>query len=35
VNVTEILANPLAQQLLASAIPARFSYAALDGDPAW
>jgi hypothetical protein len=33
VNVTEILANPLSQQLLASAIPARFACTALDGDP--
>jgi hypothetical protein len=32
-NVTEILAKPLSQQLLASAIPARFAYTALDGDP--
>jgi Pyridoxamine 5'-phosphate oxidase len=32
-NVTEILAEPLSQQLLASAIPARFAYTALDGDP--
>jgi hypothetical protein len=32
-NVTEILANPLSQQLLASAIPARFASTALDGDP--
>ncbi len=32
-NVTEILADPLSQELLASSIPARFAYTALDGDP--
>lgn len=32
-NVTETLAKPLSQQLLASGIPARFAYTALDGDP--
>jgi Pyridoxamine 5'-phosphate oxidase len=32
-NVTEDLVKPLSQQLLASGIPARFAYTALDGDP--
>ncbi len=32
-NVTEILAKPLSQELLASGIPARLAYTALDGDP--
>ena len=32
-NVTEMLAKPLSQQLLASGIPARLAYTALDGDP--
>jgi len=35
VHVTEILANPQSHQLLASSIPARIGYSALDGDPAW
>jgi hypothetical protein len=33
VIVTEILANPLSQQLLTSTIPDRVAYSALDGDP--
>jgi hypothetical protein len=32
-NVTEVLAKPLSQELLASGIPARLAYTALDGDP--
>jgi Pyridoxamine 5'-phosphate oxidase len=32
-NVTEILAKPLSQELLASGIPARLAYTALDGYP--
>src|ERR687887_1049854 len=32
-NVTEILAKPLSQELLASGIPARLAYTAVDGDP--
>jgi hypothetical protein len=32
-DVADILANPLSQQLLTSHIPARFAYTGLDGDP--
>lgn len=32
-EVTEILAKPIAQELLGSAIPARFAYNGVDGDP--
>lgn len=32
-DVTEILARPLCQQLMASGIPARLAYTGLDGDP--
>ena len=32
-TVAEILAKPIAQELLFSDIPARFSYIGLDGDP--
>jgi hypothetical protein len=32
-DVTEVLAKPLSQQLLASDIPARLAYTGVDGDP--
>ena len=32
-TVTEVLAKPIAQELLASSIPARLAYVGLDGDP--
>jgi Pyridoxamine 5'-phosphate oxidase len=32
-SVTEVMAKPLSQQLLASGIPARLAYTALDGNP--
>jgi hypothetical protein len=32
-NVAEVLANPLSEQLLTSHIPARFAYTGADGDP--
>jgi hypothetical protein len=32
-DVAEILARPYSQQLLGSAIPARFAYSGLDGGP--
>ncbi len=32
-QVAEVLAKPISQELLASSIPARLAYTALDGDP--
>ena len=32
-TVAEVLAKPIAQELLASSVPARLAYAGLDGDP--
>ena len=32
-TVAEVLAKPIAQELLASSIPARLAYVGLDGDP--
>ena len=32
-NVAEVLAQPLSQELLGSHIPARFAYTGVDGDP--
>ena len=32
-DVTEILARPIAQELLGSSIPARLAYTGVDGDP--
>jgi hypothetical protein len=32
-DVADVMAKPISQELLASAIPARFAYVGLDGDP--
>jgi hypothetical protein len=33
VNVAEVLAKPISEQLLTSHVPARFAYTGVDGDP--
>ena len=32
-NVSDVLAKPLSEELLTSHIPARFAYTGVDGDP--